>query len=507
MKKLLFIVLVLVIASSLWAGGGRQDTQTGEPVLNYWVPIHFNAVAFIQTYAENEAYMEIMRRLGIRVNFIHPAQGGESESFNLMMASGDLPDIIGQSNRYQGGYWGGIEDGVFIELTSRLERDAPDYYRLINSTPELRREIYNENGQVGAFWRIGQWPPAPIWMRAIVRKDWLEEFNMPPPRTWAQYEEFFQAVQRNKPDAAPFYYPIGHSGVDAMYHGFNLAPGWFHTNGRIRFGNGDPELREYLTLMNDWYNKGYISRDFPSITQQQIWSLFDTGSVGMYWDSVDSSGARTANLPFAIESLPRPRHTENSRLHFNVSPNRRAGDETSIVSTSRNIDAAFKFLNYGYSEEGSMLFNFGIEGRTYNMVNGRPVYTDYILNHPQFTTENANYILRIHFAPKLGANDLSANPTVVRSPESVAFRNQWSNDPNEDGAYILPPLRLTTQENTRRAEIMTNVNTMAAEMILRFIIGSEPLSNFDNYLNQLNQLGLPEAIRITQAAYDRYMRN
>jgi putative aldouronate transport system substrate-binding protein len=505
----LLLLLALVLAGSLWGGGSSASSSktasTGPVTLDYWLPIHVNAIKFIKSYAENEAYQEIQKRLGITVNFIHPASGAEAEQFNLMIASGELPDLIQSSNRYSGGVMKGVQDGIYLELSDKLQQYAPDYYKIINSTTDIRREFYDENGHIGAFYRVSPWPPAPVWMRAITRKDWLAEFGMKPPKTLDQYEAFFKAIQEKKPDAVPFYLPITGAGREAMYSAFNIWPNWFITDGKVRHGNADPVLKDYLTRMNDWYKKGYISKDFASITQQQVWSLFDTNKVAMYFDSVDSSGARCANLPFKIESCPLPRLAENSKLHLVLSSFRRSSDETSVAASSKKQEAALKFLNYGYSPEGAMIYNYGVEGKTYNMVNGKPVFTDYVMNNPLFTTENANYILKIHFAPKLGVSDLEGNPTVMKSPDSVAFRKQWSEDPNEDSIYKIPPISLTPAENTRRAEIMANVNTYTDEMILKFIIGTEPLSNFDKYMDQLNQYGMQEAVKITQAAYDRYM--
>ena len=48
--------------------------------------------------------------------------------------------------------------------------------------------------------------------------------------------------------------------------------------------------------------------------------------------------------------------------------------------------AAAKFLDYGYSEEGHMLYNFGIEGVSYEMVDGYPKYTELITNNPDNLT-------------------------------------------------------------------------------------------------------------------------
>ena len=42
-------------------------------------------------------------------------------------------------------------------------------------------------------------------------------------------------------------------------------------------------------------------------------------------------------------------------------------------------------------------------------------------------------------------------------------------------------------------------------MILKFIVGAEPLSGFDGYVAQIKAMGMERAIELTQAAYDRYM--
>ncbi|MDD6214224.1 MAG: hypothetical protein PUB42_03460 [Firmicutes bacterium] len=41
----------------------------------------------------------------------------------------------------------------------------------------------------------------------------------------------------------------------------------------------------------------------------------------------------------------------------------------SITTSCKNLYAAYKLLNYDYSEKGSILFNFGIEGEIYKMEN------------------------------------------------------------------------------------------------------------------------------------------
>ena len=53
-----------------------------------------------------------------------------------------------------------------------------------------------------------------------------------------------------------------------------------------------------------------------------------------------------------------------------------------ITSACENIEAAMRYLDQFYSEEGIIAKNFGVEGLTYEMVDGEPVYTDLIMNNP-----------------------------------------------------------------------------------------------------------------------------
>ena len=61
-----------------------------------------------------------------------------------------------------------------------------------------------------------------------------------------------------------------------------------------------------------------------------------------------------------------------------------------------------RFLDYGYSEKGHMLFNFGKEGESYEMKDGNPVYTDLILHNPDglsVSDSMKKYLLAMNSGP------------------------------------------------------------------------------------------------------------
>nr|HML49353.1 hypothetical protein [Clostridia bacterium] len=114
----------------------------------------------------------------------------------------------------------------------------------------------------------------------------------------------------------------------------------------------------------------------------------------------------------------------------------------------------------------------------------------------------------VHFAPKYGFSDLVANPSVVKDADAVAFRSLWADDPGVDNVLRMPVgVVLTSDESTRRAEIMTDIGTYSSECMAKFTNGETSLDGYDAYIETLYAMGLQEAIDITAAAYERYMAN
>ncbi|MNP85028.1 hypothetical protein D3C76_1845870 [compost metagenome] len=53
---------------------------------------------------------------------------------------------------------------------------------------------------------------------------------------------------------------------------------------------------------------------------------------------------------------------------------------------------------------------------------------------------------------------------------------------------------------------MSEVDTYMKEMLLKFVMGNEPLENFDTYRDTLQKMNIEKAIEIYQVAYDRYQQ-
>ncbi len=71
-------------------------------------------------------------------------------------------------------------------------------------------------------------------------------------------------------------------------------------------------------------------------------------------------------------------------------------------------------------------------------------------------------------------------------------------------AYLVPPITPTTDESKEFSTIMNEINTYRDEMTVKFILGSESIDKFDEYVKNIESMNLKRALEIQNAALDRY---
>jgi putative aldouronate transport system substrate-binding protein len=90
------------------------------------------------------------------------------------------------------------------------------------------------------------------------------------------------------------------------------------------------------------------------------------------------------------------------------------------------------------------------------------------------------------------------NPTVLD-----AFQ-KWHN--TDAGEYKLFGLTATAEEATELAKLESDINTYHDEMVTKFILGIEPISNFEKFQEQLKVMGAERILQMKQAQYDRFLK-
>jgi putative aldouronate transport system substrate-binding protein len=347
---------------------------------------------------------------------------------------------------------------------------------------------------------------------SMIRKDWLDELGLAVPETYDEWRTVLTAF-KDKKKATPLSFERGFLlGSEAIFsHGFDTIAGlYLGFDEKIHWGQAEQGFKDYITLMNQWYREGLLDPDFAVLNYQQVGAKVSGGTTGasIGWIGSRLGGwmgpGRASNPKFSLVGTPVPVRRKGEKAKF--SPISLPYSSTSIgaaITTScKNVETAAKVLDWAYSSEGRLYYTFGTEGVSYTMVNGIPTYTDLITKNPNGWT----------LAQSIGAYT-RANYTAPSIPDGRYIEQYYSYQEQkaalrlalpETSARLVPPLTPTPEESREFAGIINDINTYANEILTKFILGTENLSNWDGYVRTINNMGLARALEIQNKALARY---
>lgn len=549
-KKLVALLLSLALVLSLGACGGNggsstsseaspsstteesgaaaesgdesqaETAETGEfqlPIvdepttLSYFVADDSNAAIMTTDWNDNEFYQEMERRTGVHLEFEMVSSADYQTNFNLMIASGNLADMIYVgASYYAEGVDAAIDDGYFLDLTDLVDEYMPNYEKVRTSDVQYELLSTTDSGRLGAVYELRQSKQGP-WLGLWIRQDWLDDLGLDTPVTFDDYHEVLTAFKNEKGATAPLI--LNFSGSDGefgtMSGGLNVLNSWqLDETGKVNFGPYMDAWKEYVTIMHQWYTEGLIDPDFMATDERTAdMAKVVTGASGVFaalytMPSVYEAASEDPNMNLA--PVNPPVMNEGDEGHIRLRDSYTSGN-TAISADSENWEVALRWLDYLYTEEGALLANYGVEGDTFEFnEDGEPEFTDKILaneNGWTMTQTVASYL-----CPSAGiANWSDWTRELAGVPEKdQACYDVWSEFSDD---WRLPSsVTLTQEESTERAALYADISTIVKEQTAQFISGALDIeSNWDAYISALEASGMERAIEITQAACDRYL--
>lgn len=482
--------------------------------LTYWMELNTNVAANYTSLNDTEFGKKLQENTGITVEFQHPAVGQLQEQFNLLLSNRTLPDIIEYSwLTYAGGPQKAIEDGVIIPLNDVIDSYCPNLRAYLDANPDVDKMIKTDDGTYYCFPFIRGGEKLKTSTGLMVRGDWLEELGMEVPATMDEWYDVLTAFKEKKGASAPFTYWYSSQGLTdnnpfAYAYG---APRNFYIgdDNKVHFGAIEDGYKEYLQTMNKWMSEGLLDVDLATLTNDQVSAKVTNGAAGASFGWCGSNlgtwttAARATEEDFSLVPAPYPTVEKGAKPEFGQKDSAYVNMGNAVITTScENVELAARLLDYAYSEEGHMLFNFGIEGTSYTVENGQPVYTDMLLKNPDLSITHAmSGYIRANYNGPFVQDEAYADQyyTLDEQKEALVV---WS-DTNA-GKHILPPVTPTVDESKEQAQIMNEINTYRDEMTLKFILGNKSFDEWDDYVNTIKGMNLDRVLEIQNAALERY---
>lgn len=517
-------------ASATAAAGATAEPLTLPIVtsplsLSYWCPMSSNVAATMKTFGEIAAYKELEKRTGIHLSFQHPPLNQELEQFNLLSASGTYPDVVEYNwlTNAPGGPARFLRDGMIIRLNEHIDKYAPNLKKVLADHPEWRKQIITDEGDIYAFPFIRSDVKLLVSTGLAMRQDWLDKLGLQPPTTLDEWRTVLKAFKERDPngngkgDELPLSTwasspgPGGGSrGAFSRYSfigAWGIGQDWYHEKGVIKYGPLQPEFREFLTMMASWYKDGLIDPDVFATNQNTMDAKVTNNLVGAASMQGGNGIGKYAGLmagkgTFKLVPVQQPVLKAGDKILLGGRDNNYPGQgSAAITSSNKKVVETVKMLDYAYSPEGSLLFNFGIEGTSYKMVNGNPTYTDLVMRDPKIpSAQMISQFARGNFNGPF-IQDVRYITQYYELPEQKKALEVWTLPVNEK---LLPPITVTQDESKKFATTMADINTRFDEVFTRVWSGKAGIDEYDGFVKALPGMGINDAIKIQQTALDRY---
>lgn len=474
--------------------------------INEW-----NDMDFIKDYEE---------KTGIKLDITTPPQSEFKTKLNLAFASGDIPDII-----YAGGPntlnaaaevdYG--SQGFLAPLEDLIPEYAPNFNKLMEENPEIRKSITTTDGHIYALPYItegptSRWIMGPVWYNG----EWLDNLGVTElPKTTDEFKELMRRFKEEDPNGngQADEIPISDVNFGGIRHWFMPAfglKGWGVQvkDDTVSYSFTDPGFRGYLEFMRDMYAEGLIDQEIFSQSKEQLQAKGQDDKIGVFqeWYSYFITGRSEEEA--INDPMYGPLTSEYQKTPLMpIGPGIKRGS-FAISSKNPSPEAALRWIDTFYTKDGFDYLYYGPEGSYWVWNDDKTVkeYSDQALDAEDI--EKYRGYVTPAYGITVPAYSVPLDP--IGGETDNAFNDFIEKETKEkildNGEIIFPLTYLTTEEQDEVSAITVDLETYMKENEAQFINGSKELNDetWQEYLDTMNQIGAQRLIEIYQASYDRW---
>ena len=377
-KKMISVLLAAVMSVGVLAGCGAsgsgsassasEGTDAEAADSGNYTQITYAFVSFNTIPDNTEEVEEIINqvsreKIGVEVHLMPLSIADYSQQVSLAAQNGEI-DIF----HTLGDLSQAISSDMVLDITDMIDEDAAETKALLE--PEWLKTC---EGPDGRLYAIPTLKPFALQPMLIYRKDIAEELglDMESVKDPADLTPIFEAVKAAHPEMTPLA-PVssGDSGMSRWCDNIDFLGGDYTTPIGVLQGEDMTvksffsldQFKENADLVRYWYENDLIMKDAATTTSAAA-ELMSSGNYFAYSASYsypleDTAAALSAPSGFDVGAIALGEaYLDTSAINAVAQ---------AISSTSKNPDAALKFLNLTYTDEtviNTMLY--GVEGRDY----------------------------------------------------------------------------------------------------------------------------------------------
>lgn len=449
-----------------------------------------------------------------------PAEGA-SEKRNLALASGDYPEILNRTGLSAVDLAKHGAAGTLIDLNDLITQYMPNLSARLDANPDIRKGLTFPDGSIRSLPTIydPDFDSLVMQSQLWVRKDWLDQFGMSEPTTLEEFEAYLDEVKASNPaPAGETAIPLTDSGSASIIYEMLWGTFGIQNRGRstgsidvdpsdnsLRFVPTSDGYRDLLELLNRLYTKGLLQDDIFTNDSQKFTSLGRKGIIGACATQTTTGYFGTEYGESYVPLAPLKRNASDPTPPWHsVGSGLAALGQFAVTDKAEHPIEAARWMDHFYGDEGARLFFLGIEGESYEQTGeGQWDFTKQITDNPDGLTVDEALIPYVIYMGG-GYAGVVLEEYFKGMENSKQAREGTAKVAPHRTDEVWPAFTFDQEEAAEMGGLVADIDKLVTESRSKFINGELPLAQWDTYVQQFEQIGLPRYLEIQGAAYERY---
>lgn len=519
-KQLVRAVMVsLVVGVSLFAFGVRAAdvNKTGWPIVNEKI-----TVEMMGSRAPNQADWNTLRlwewyeqKTNMHIKWTTVDHDAREERKPLLFAAGDYPEV------FYGMYLSPQDEirygsqGILLPLEDLFAEYAPNIWAYLNSDPAIKKTYTAPDGHIYTF---PSGTDRTVFLNAytMINTHWLDALGLKMPETIDDFYKVLQAFKTKDPngngkaDEIPLSLELKGSAFWQLLQWFGITSDgknrvYAEDDGKIIYVPTDARTLEALKWFNKCWNEGLLDQEAFTQTWREIDAKGQSKEAELLGAFMRSTIAWTVGFDRFDHYEIMPALTNHLGTKVVTGTNVESKGRFSLTNKVKHPEAIIRWIDYFATVEGSLNIQTGPEGEYWEWVDAaktkwRRIKKDVQSTAESVTPKNGTYVPFINFdwiirnrALDEGEIDWQAKVYAGIDKHLHPYRR-----------VAFPDAYMSVEQVNEVAAIQTDLNAYVDQMIARFIVGDEPLSNWDTYVKTIKRMGVDRLLAVYQDVYDSY---
>jgi putative aldouronate transport system substrate-binding protein len=518
------ILCLLMAAGMVFGGANTQASGSGSAA----GPAEFTATFIKGAYHGDPndmvLYKDLEKEANVKVNWLVIPETNWNERKNILINSGDMPDVF-----YMNTYSSDEVDrygrqGLFLDLTDPIKQYAPNLQKVMGSYPIFKAVITNpSDGKIYSVRGQNIRAANNLAGKIFFYQPWLDKLGLKMPATYLELENVLRAFKTKDPngngkaDEYPFVFASGWSGNSSLqqffaifgyqYEGIRPRGSLFtEVNNKAVFVPGTENFKEAIIWLHKLFAEGLLAEEDYAAMDRNLFSAKNfsetvvTGSFSAFHKNSAYVPAERFN-DYTLLSVP----VKGPRGHQIYAQNTKVLGVIGgfiVTNKAKNIPAIMGWFDTHFNPRKSLEISLGPIGVTLEEKPGgiigykpTPAGTNYNqFRYGQCPSDNASFYIPAEAWGKtieIMEEDRDILPWVQNVLGPYLTQNT---------IYSYPVEAETRFIQSRGKEIDDYVKTTQAKWLMDGGIERE----WDSFQAQLKTMGVDEYTRVMQSQIDRF---